>query len=142
MRRIGFNALIVGLLVGYSALPGWCDVSTFAELCKLAAEKAGKDYTPAPDRLGEYWKNLTYDQHRDIRFRMDKGLWWEEKLPFSVDFFHPGWTAKKTVNIFERNGGASRPLISRADCSTTENKRFRTAFLPPPAMQAGELDII
>src|SRR4051812_36379477 len=34
---------------------------------------------------------LTYDQYRDIRFRPDHSLWRAEKLPFEVQFFHPGF---------------------------------------------------
>ena len=32
---------------------------------------------------------------------MESGLWAKEKLPFSIDFFHPGWTAKKMVTMHE-----------------------------------------
>ena len=54
---------------------------------------------------------LTYDQYRDIRFRPDRSLWRDEKLPFEVQFFHPGFVNTETVRINEVTaGGASRPL--------------------------------
>ena len=69
-----------------------------------ARRLAAAPYVPAPDLLADYWKNLNYDGHRDIRFKMESGLWWEEKGPFSIDFFHPGWTALQTVSISELSG--------------------------------------
>ena len=83
---------------------------SFASLCAQARTIAAKPYAEPKQVLADFWKNLTYDQHRDIRFQMDSGLWAKEKGPFSIDFFHPGWTAKKMVTLNEVKGGASQPL--------------------------------
>lgn len=95
-----------------SSLPGLSSAAefSFAGLRREARELAAKPHEPSPLKLADFWKNLHYDQHRDIRFQMEKGLWAEEKLPFSIDFFHPGWTAKEMVDIHEVAGGESRPL--------------------------------
>jgi glucans biosynthesis protein len=54
---------------------------------------------------------LTYDQYRDIRFRPDHSLWRDQKLPFEVQFFHPGFVNTETVKIHEVTaGGASREI--------------------------------
>ena len=54
---------------------------------------------------------LTYDQYRDIRFRPDHSLWRDEKLPFEVQFFHPGFVNTETVKINEVTAdGAAHPL--------------------------------
>lgn len=71
---------------------------------------AAEPYKARPITLADAWKNLTYDEHRDIRFKMESGLWWDKKAPFSVDFFHPGWTACKTVNVSEVTGGQAKPV--------------------------------
>ncbi|HVJ45764.1 MAG TPA: glucan biosynthesis protein, partial [Luteolibacter sp.] len=84
--------------------------STFETLRKKARDLAAKPYEPAKDNLDDFWKKLTYDQHRDIRFKMESGLWWGKDEPFSIDFFHPGWTAKKTVSLYEVKDGKSRHL--------------------------------
>lgn len=110
MKSFSFVAVSVFLLAWFAASQAFCEIKSFEDLCDSARQRAAKAYEPAPDRLAEFWKNLTYDQHRDIRFRMEKGLWWDEKLPFSIDFFHPGWTAKKTVNVFERIDAECKPL--------------------------------
>ena len=99
--------LTVALLV---CGPAFADTFSWDALKTTARKLATLPSTPEQQTLADYWKNLTYDQHRDIRFQMDRGLWAKEKLPFSVDFFHPGWTAKKTVRIHEVAGGNSTPL--------------------------------
>ena len=54
---------------------------------------------------------LTYDQYRDIRFRPDRSLWRDQKLPFEVQFFHPGFVNTETVRINEVTAdGATRPI--------------------------------
>ncbi len=121
-----------------TAATGAClaESMTFDALRELAKSKAAKPFQAAPDNLDAFWKNLTYDQHRDIRFQMEKGLWWEEKLPFSVDFFHPGWTAKKTVQAHERKGDAASPL--KFDLSLFNyGKTAVPAGTPPPPGYAG-----
>ena len=40
---------------------------------------------------------------------MEDGLWAADKKPFSIDFFHPGWTAKKSVKLYEVNGAEAKP---------------------------------
>jgi periplasmic glucans biosynthesis protein len=85
------------------------DAFSFDQLRAEARAAAEKPYVPGKDDLADFWKNLTYDQHRDIRFKMESGLWWDQS-PFSIDFFHPGWTAKKTITLFEVIGGESKPL--------------------------------
>ncbi len=54
---------------------------------------------------------LTYDQFRDIRFRPDHSLWRDQKLPFEVQFFHPGFVNTETVRINEvAADGTSHPM--------------------------------
>jgi len=43
--------------------------------------------------------SMTYDQWRDIRFRPGESLWRKEKLPFQVQFFHPGLYFDRTVKV-------------------------------------------
>jgi glucan biosynthesis protein len=42
---------------------------TFESVRAPAKERAGVPYVPPPDELADFWKNLTYDQHRNIRFK-------------------------------------------------------------------------
>jgi glucans biosynthesis protein len=84
---------------------------SFEAVRALAKSRAAVAFVAPADDLADFWKNLTYDQHRDIRFKMDEGLWAADKKPFSIDFFHPGWTAKKSVKLYEVDGAEPKPLF-------------------------------
>ena len=43
--------------------------------------------------------DLSHETWRDIRFRPDKALWKSEKLPFQLQFFHPGLFYDRLVDI-------------------------------------------
>ena len=109
---------------------------SFESLAKEAREIAGRPYLAPADSLAAYWKGLNYDQHRDIRFKMDSGLWAGGKGPYSIDFFHPGWTAKKMVNLHEVSKGVSQRI--KFDRSLFDyGKQVVPAEIPPPPGYAG-----
>ena len=109
--------------------------TTFDAVREKARALAAKPYQPSSKKLDDFWANLTYDQHRDIRFKMESGLWWEQG-PFSIDFFHPGWTAKKTVSIYEVKEGEDKEL--KFDTSLFDyGKQKIPAKTPPPPGYAG-----
>ena len=95
-----FSLIGCGLVIGLTGLSAAEDFS-FEKLCEKARKLAETPATPPTLELADFWKKLSYDQHRDIRFKMESGLWADEKGPFSIDFFHPGWTAKKMVSLAE-----------------------------------------
>lgn len=97
-------------LLASAAVPLSAQDPSFDRLREEARQIAAAPYVAPVDGLDDYWKNLDYDGHRDIRFRMESGLWWNEG-PFSIDFFHPGWTARQTVSIHEVADGIARPLV-------------------------------
>lgn len=112
------------------------DDFSFEMLREQARALAAAPQQPSNLKLDDFWKNLSYDQHRDIRFKMDSGLWAKEKLPFSIDFFHPGWTAKEMVTISEVVDGKSAPL--QFDLSLFDyGKNKIPAGTPPPPGYAG-----
>lgn len=109
---------------------------SFDRLRESARKSAAAPYAPATQELDDFWKNLTYDQHRDIRFKMESGLWWDERLPFSIDFFHPGWTAKKMVEIHEVKGDGEE--LFKFDGSLFDYGKSKIpAGTPPPPGYAG-----
>ncbi len=60
---------------------------------------AAKPYTTHESRVPDSLRNLTYDQYRDIRFDPARAWWLREKLPFQLQFFHPGFIYNKTVQL-------------------------------------------
>ncbi len=110
----------------------WSADFTFDDVKKLASQRAAAPYQEPPDNLSAFWKNLTYDQHRDIRFRMDQGIWMKEKLPFSIDLFHPGWTAKKTVEMFQIVGGQAERVPFDQQLFDYGKQQVPPEVPPPP----------
>lgn len=47
----------------------------FDALRTKARDLAAKPYAPRPGQLDDFWAKLNYDQHRDIRFKKESGLW-------------------------------------------------------------------
>lgn len=103
-----------------------------------AREMAAVPYQAPQAKLDGFWKNLNYDQHRDIRFKMESGLWAPEKLPFSIDFFHPGWTAKEMVDLHEVRPGGKLEEPLRFDPALFDyGKNAIPAGTPTPPGYAG-----
>jgi glucans biosynthesis protein len=110
------NTFLTSLaLFSFAAAALHAEPFSFERLREKARQNAAAPYAESQLKLANYWKNLTYDQHRDIRFKMNSGLWANQKGPFSIDFFHPGWTAKKMVTIHQVTGEDSEPLQATQD---------------------------
>lgn len=72
---------------------GMQDVETLARNLSAAPFVDNKGQIPA------VLKSISYDDWRDIRFVPDKSLWRGDKLPFELQFFHPGLFYDQTVAI-------------------------------------------
>ncbi len=54
--------------------------------------------------------NLDYDKYREIRFRRDRALWSADKLPFRIEFFHPGYLYQEPVHMNEFTLTHTQPI--------------------------------
>ncbi len=68
------------------------------DVARQARELAARDYVE-PRTLPGWLLDVDYDAYRDIRFRPARALWRELGLPFSVQFFHPGFLYNRAVRI-------------------------------------------
>jgi periplasmic glucans biosynthesis protein len=82
----------------------------FDDVAKRARELAAAPYKKPEPTLPKSLQNLTYDQYRDIRYRPDRFLWRNEKLPFEIAFFHQGFFFTHSVRINEITGNRVHPL--------------------------------
>ncbi len=70
-----------------------------------AAKKlAAKPYAPRKNSLPDFLRDMTYDDYSRIRFVPDSSLWRADKLPFQIQFFHPGSLHQVPVGIWEYTG--------------------------------------
>jgi periplasmic glucans biosynthesis protein len=107
------RSLLRGLLVLIAALVLLAtDVHAFSleDVAARAAKLASATYQKPGGTLPRSLKALDYDQHRDIRYRPDRALWRDTKLPFEVMFFHPGWFYEDSVVIHELTAEGPRPV--------------------------------
>jgi len=86
------------------------EVFDFEVLRYSAKMLAARPYAPAPSTVPEALLKLTYDQFRDIRFKPAESLWRRERLPFELQFFHPGFNFDQTVQINVLRGRDISPV--------------------------------
>ncbi len=70
------------------------------------AQALAKESFQAPALVPEWLREITYDQWRNIRYRRERALWRDKKLPFQVQFFHPGlyYDRAVTINVVSGTG--------------------------------------
>jgi glucans biosynthesis protein len=107
-RKPAFAAWLLAWVCTFSASPvgafGFDDVALRAKL--LAEQPYKRPDNSLPRELAE----LGYDQVRDIRFKPEKALWRNRKLPFEVQFFHPGGFYNVPVKINVVGSDGVRPI--------------------------------
>jgi periplasmic glucans biosynthesis protein len=97
---------------------GLDDVAGRAE--KLAAAAYQKPSVALPKAI----KALTYDQYRDIRFRPERALWRNVKLPFEIMFFHRGWFYQDPVTVNEVSPEGVREISFDPDAFDYGKNKF------------------
>lgn len=85
---------------------------TLAYVAKKAEARALRPFHSPRLDLPEALRadNLDYDKYREIRFRHDQALWAVDKLPFEVEFFHPGYLYQEPVRINEFSMNYVQPI--------------------------------
>lgn len=81
-----------------------------------AESLAKTPYQEPTGQVPDWLLKISYDQWRDIRFRPDRSLWKDRKLPFQVQFFHPGLYYNRTVamNVVDAKGVQPLPFSPSA----------------------------
>src|SRR4051812_18741080 len=80
-----------------------------------ARELSAKPPVPPRGEVPEWLRNLSYDQLRQIEFGGANSLWLPERLPFQVQFLHPGFLFDKMVHLFEVRGTQAVPIPFRRE---------------------------
>jgi len=72
---------------------------------KLAQTMATEGYLSTARVVPKMYRDLNYDQLRDIRWKNEYSLWRKDGLPFQVRFFHPGSIYERPVEIYQIDKG-------------------------------------
>lgn len=82
----------------------------FNVVAKQAKNLAATSYNTSESNLPKEISNLDYEQYKDIRFRPEKFIWHNQKLPFELAFFHEGYSFDQPTKINEINGQSVREI--------------------------------
>src|SRR6202142_2836996 len=79
---------------------------------KRAEERARKPFHSPRADLPKVLRqdNLDYDKYRQIRFRRNQALWRVGKMPFRIEFFHPGYLYQEPVHVYEFTATHLQPI--------------------------------
>jgi glucan biosynthesis protein len=72
-------------------------VFSFKQVKAIGKNAAIIPYQDTDSKVPEFLLNLRYDEWRNIRFRPEKSLWRKDRLPFEVQFFHPGFFSTESL---------------------------------------------
>jgi glucans biosynthesis protein len=114
----GALALSLNLNLVAAATPGAPPAATpfqRSTVLEAARQLAKSAFAPPPTDLPDAFKNLSYDQYRDIRFRDGAAIWANTDLPFQVQFFHRGFYFKDVVEISIVESGMAHHLAYSPD---------------------------
>lgn len=106
-RAVVLALAVAGLLLAPASVRAGGEFGfDYQELQYKAKSLAAAPFAPQEARVPDWLlpPKINYDQHRDIRFRPERSLWRDAGVPFQVQFFHPGWLFRETVQIHELDG--------------------------------------
>ena len=114
-RLFRWLTLAAAVCAGVPAAPAAEQKFDFEVLRARARDLAARPHPP-PKGEGPRWlKELSYDQLRRIEFGGANSLGFEEKLPFQVQYLHPGFILDKQIHLHELSGGVARPIPFRRE---------------------------
>ena len=110
MKKLTHLALILAAGAGANAVCRAAEAFDFETLRYEAKVLASKPFVAKPVTVPKALLRLNYDQYRDIRFKPAEALWHRDRLPFEVEFFHPGFSFDHTVQINTLHDRGTAPV--------------------------------
>jgi glucans biosynthesis protein len=80
------------------------------QVTERARELASRPYEDPRGQVPRWLLGLSYDQWRQIRFRREFAAWQDRKLPYTVQFFHPGLFYDRSVVVNEVDASGVHPI--------------------------------
>lgn len=83
---------------------------SYSDVISKAKQLSSSPYKENVEALPQELINMNYDDYRSIRYQREKGPWYNQKLPFEIQFFHLGSLFKHPVRVYEIIDGEVSPL--------------------------------
>jgi glucans biosynthesis protein len=111
-RRRLARCLLAGALAASAAAAAPAEKPSFGldDVAQRAEALARQAFRDPAGEVPKWLTEISYDQWRDIRFRPDQALWRDLKLPFQLQFFHPGLYYDRTVRVQVVDGAGEHPV--------------------------------
>jgi glucans biosynthesis protein len=101
---------------------------SFDVVIEEAARLASQRYQPWSGEPPAPFKDIGYDQYRDIVFRPDTAIWRRDPSFYRIELFHSGFIYKEPVQVSLVENGQAVPLAFSPDYFT-----YGSRGLTPPA---------
>lgn len=98
-RLVSRLVCVVGFL--FSFLPVPASAFDFQDVAQRARQLAGESFKKPDAVLPPELRSLDYEHYHQIRYKPERMLWHDTKVPFELDFFPPGWHFDQPVKINE-----------------------------------------
>jgi periplasmic glucans biosynthesis protein len=108
--RAGAVRAVVALALLAAGTPAVAKSFDFEDAAAVAKKLAEQPFQEPKGQVPDWLLKISYDQWRDIRYRPDRALWRDKKLPFQVQFFHPGLFYDRTVRVDVVERGGVKPV--------------------------------
>jgi glucans biosynthesis protein len=84
----------------------------------IAQQLSTSEFASPSLELPSSYKQLSYDQFRDVRFRTDQAIWRGEKIDFELQLLPMGWLYNMPVEIWLVDAGSARRLKADSNLFT------------------------
>ncbi len=93
---------------------------TLTNIKKLAQTLAKKEYEEKENEYLDAFEDFDVDEWRTIKHQEEKFLWKDEKLPFALEFFAPGYLLQDAIKINIVDNGQSKEIKANRDLFKAE----------------------
>jgi len=80
------------------------------QVAERARQLASRPFEDPRGQVPRWLLELSYDQWRQIRFRPEMATWADRKLPFTIQFFHPGLYYDRRIVVHEIDASGVHPV--------------------------------
>lgn len=113
LKHVFLAPLALSFVLGAGA--GEASRFDFAGLRARAQELAGRAHQPTSGEVPDWLRQLSYDQLRRIEFDGRHSLWLADRLPFAVQFLHPGFLFDRVVRLHTLDDGVAHAVPFRRE---------------------------